>query len=241
MGVIVIPAIDLMGGKAVRLLRGERTQVTTYADDPVAVVRRFADAGARRIHVVDLDGAFAGAPAQQDAIAAMTEAAVARGVAIQTGGGIRSANTVEALLRLGVDAVVVGTLAVREPEVVRALCGQHPGRIVVAADSRDGKVAVSGWQERVDLDAPALARAAEAWGAAAILHTDVARDGMQTGPAVQATAALQAAVSIPVYASGGVGSLADLDACAHAGLAGVVLGRALYEGAFSLEEALARC
>jgi phosphoribosylformimino-5-aminoimidazole carboxamide ribotide isomerase len=241
MGVIVIPAIDLMGGKAVRLLRGERSQVTTYADDPVGLVRRFADAGAQRIHVVDLDGAFAGAPAQHDAITRMVEVATSRGVAIQTGGGIRSAQTVDALLRLGVDAVVVGTLAVREPEVVRALCGQHAGRIVVAADSRDGKVAVSGWQEAADLDAPALARAAEAWGAAAILHTDVSRDGMQTGPAVEATAALQAMVSIPVYASGGVGSLLDLDACAAAGIAGVVLGRALYEGAFSLEEALARC
>ena len=236
---IVIPAIDVMGGKAVRLLRGERSQVTEYADDPVAVVRRFVDAGARRIHVVDLDGAFAGAPAQQELVARMVEAA--GDVAIQTGGGIRSADTVDRLLALGVDAVVVGTLAVREPAVVRALCEQHAGRIVVAADSRDGKVAVSGWQESSELDASALARAAQSWGAAAILYTDVSRDGMQTGPAVQATAALQAAVSIPVYASGGVGSLADLDACAAAGLAGVVLGRALYEGAFSLEEALARC
>jgi phosphoribosylformimino-5-aminoimidazole carboxamide ribotide isomerase len=239
MGVIVIPAIDVMGGKAVRLLRGERSQVTEYADDPVAVVRRFADAGARRIHIVDLDGAFAGAPAQQDLVARMV--AASGDVAIQTGGGIRSAATVDRLLALGVDAVVVGTLAVREPAVARALCEQHAGRIVVAADSRDGKVAVSGWQESSELDASALARAAQSWGAAAILYTDVARDGMQTGPAVQATAALQAAVSIPVYASGGVGSLADLDACAAAGLAGVVLGRALYEGAFSLEEALARC
>jgi phosphoribosylformimino-5-aminoimidazole carboxamide ribotide isomerase len=239
MGVIVIPAIDVMGGKAVRLVRGERSQVKEYADDPVAVVRRFADAGARRIHIVDLDGAFAGAPAQQDLVARMVEAS--GGVAIQTGGGIRSADTVDRLLALGVDAVVVGTLAVREPAIARALCEQHAGRIVVAADSRDGKVAVSGWQESSELDASALARAAQSWGAAAILYTDVARDGMQTGPAVEATAALQAAVSIPVYASGGVGSLADLDACAAAGLAGVVLGRALYEGAFSLEEALARC
>lgn len=236
---IVIPAIDVMGGKAVRLLRGERSQVKEYADDPVAVVRRFVDAGARRIHVVDLDGAFAGAPAQQDLVARMVHAS--RDVAIQTGGGIRSADTVARLLALGVDAVVVGTLAVREPAVARALCEQHAGRIVVAADSRDGKVAVSGWQESSELDASALARAAQSWGAAAILYTDVARDGMQTGPAVEATAALQATVSIPVYASGGVGSLADLDACAAAGLAGVVLGRALYEGAFSLEEALARC
>ncbi len=238
---IVIPAIDLMGGKAVRLVRGERSQGTTYADDPVEVVRRFADAGARRVHVVDLDGAFAGAPAQRALIGRMVELARSRGVAVQTGGGIRSAATVDELIDLGVDAVVVGTLAVREPAVVQALCSQHAGRIVVAADARDGKVAVSGWQERSELDASALARAAASWGAAAILYTDVARDGMQSGVAVEATAALQAMVSIPVYASGGVGSLEDLDACAAAGIAGVVLGRALYEGAIGLEEALARC
>jgi phosphoribosylformimino-5-aminoimidazole carboxamide ribotide isomerase len=239
MGVIVIPAIDVMGGKAVRLRQGERSQVTTYADDPIAIVRSFVEAGATRIHVVDLDGAFAGEPAQQELIARMIDAA--GGVAIQTGGGIRSASTVDRLLALGVDRVVVGTLAVREPSVVQALCERHAARIVVAADSRDGKVAVAGWQERSELDAPALARAAQSWGAAAILYTDVGRDGMQTGPAIAATVALQAAVSIPVYASGGVGSLADLDACAAAGIAGVVLGRALYEGTFSLEEALARC
>jgi phosphoribosylformimino-5-aminoimidazole carboxamide ribotide isomerase len=239
--VIVIPAIDVMDGKAVRLTQGERARSTTYADRPAELAARFAAAGAQRIHVVDLDGAFAGEPVARSLLAEIVDVARAGGARVQSGGGIRDADTVRAMIDAGVDQVVLGTLAVRQPELAQALCGEHPGRIIVATDARDGKVAVAGWQEATDVPVEALATAAERWGAAAILFTDVGRDGTQIGPAVEATAALQSKLSIPVYASGGVGSLAHLDACAAAGIAGVVLGRALYEGAFTVEEALARC
>lgn len=238
---IVIPAIDLMGGKAVRLEQGEASRATEYHPRPVELVHEFASAGARRIHVVDLDGAFAGRPEQVELIAEMSAAARAQGAALQTGGGIRDAAAVESLLALGVAHVVVGTLAVREPETVERLCRAHPQTLIVAADARDGVVAVEGWTQASTLTARALAEAAQRWGAAAVLYTDVQRDGMQGGPAVESTVALQADLDIPVLASGGVGRLADLDACAAAGIHGVVLGRALYERAFTLEEALARC
>jgi phosphoribosylformimino-5-aminoimidazole carboxamide ribotide isomerase len=238
---IVIPAIDVMGGKAVRLTQGERARSTIYDDRPAELAARFAAAGAQRIHVVDLDGAFAGQPVAQSLLIEIVGTASAGGALVQTGGGIRDAQTVRAMIDAGVDRVVLGTLAVRQPDLAQALCEEFPERIIVAADARDGKVAVSGWQENTDMAVEALAQAAQRWGAAAILHTDVGRDGMQGGPAVAATAALQSELSIPVYASGGVGSLAHLDACAAAGIAGVVLGRALYEGAFTVEEALARC
>jgi phosphoribosylformimino-5-aminoimidazole carboxamide ribotide isomerase len=239
--VIVIPAIDLMGGKAVRLTRGERDQATTYADDPAALAAAFSQAGADRIHVVDLDGAFTGALSQLDVITEIVAAAEGTGATVQVGGGIRDPDHIDALFAVGVGQVVLGTVAARDPALAESLCRRHPGRIIVAADARDGVVAVAGWQERAEITADALARAAQRWGAAAILHTDVSRDGTQVGPAVEATVALQREVSIPVYASGGVGTLEDLDACAAAGIAGVVLGRALYEGAFTLQEALARC
>lgn len=238
---IVIPAIDVMGGKAVRLTQGERSRSTIYADRPAELAARFAAAGAQRIHVVDLDGAFAGQPVARAILAEIVDVAGAGGARVQAGGGIRDAEAVRAMIDAGVDQVVLGTLAVRQPALAQALCQEYPGRIIVATDARDGKVAVAGWQESTDTPVEALASAAQRWGAAAILHTDVGRDGTQVGPAVEATAALQLELSIPVYASGGVGSLAHLDACAAAGIAGVVLGRALYEGAFTVEEALARC
>jgi phosphoribosylformimino-5-aminoimidazole carboxamide ribotide isomerase len=238
---IVIPAIDLMGGKAVRLEQGEASRSTVYDDKPVRLMTSFARAGAPRIHVVDLDGAFAGRPQQLDLVARLSDAAQAHGAVVQAGGGIRDAEAVEAMLAVGVRYVVVGTLAVREPETVQRLCAEHPGQIIVAADAREGVVAVSGWTEATSLMVHDLAEAAQDWGAAALLFTDVTRDGMQGGPAVQATAALQAGLELPVLASGGVGRLADLEACKAAGIHGVVLGRALYEGAFTIEEALARC
>lgn len=238
---IVIPAIDLMGGTAVRLEQGEASRTTEYHPRPVELVEQFARAGARRIHVVDLDGAFAGRPRQLELIAQIAQIAREHDAAVQTGGGIRDAAAVQTLLGAGVSHVVVGTLAVREPETVEQLCRANPDTIIVAADARDGVVAVEGWTQASTLTARALAEAAQRWGAAAVLYTDVSRDGMQGGPAVEATAALQEGLEIPVLASGGVGRLADLDACMAAGIHGVVLGRALYERAFSLEEALARC
>lgn len=238
---IVIPAIDLMGGKVVRLEQGEASRAIEYSDRPTRVVTDFARAGAERIHVVDLDGAFAGRPQQIDLLRQLSDAALAHGATVQVGGGVRDASAVEELLGAGVGAVVIGTLAVREPETARALCEAHPEAIIVAADARDGLVAVEGWTEASALSARELAESAQRWEAAAVLYTDVSRDGMQAGAAVAATAALQQGLSIPVLASGGVGSLDDLDACAAAGIRGVIVGRALYEGAFTVEEALARC
>jgi phosphoribosylformimino-5-aminoimidazole carboxamide ribotide isomerase len=238
---IVIPAIDLMGGKAVRLEQGQAERATEYHGQPVRLTTDFARAGAQRIHVVDLDGAFTGHPQQLDLMARISDAAQAHGARVQAGGGMRDAAAVRAMLGVGVGFAVVGTLAVREPQAVAELCQEFPGQIIVAADARDGVVAVEGWTKATSLTARALAEAAQGWGAAAVLHTDVSRDGMQTGPAVAATVALQKDLELPVLASGGVGRLADLDACKAAGIHGVVLGRALYEGAFTLEEALARC
>jgi phosphoribosylformimino-5-aminoimidazole carboxamide ribotide isomerase len=248
--VLVIPAIDLLEGQAVRLSEGDRARATSYSDEPWTLAADFVAAGAQRIHVVDLDGAFAGRPMQVALVqrlieSARSEAANAKHetqpVELQVGGGIRDAQAVETLIDAGVDKVVVGTLAVREPELVASLCRRHPNKIVVAIDARDGLVSIEGWRETSAMPAALLARQAADWGAAALLYTDVRRDGLQGGPAVESTAALQAEVAIDVIASGGVGALEHLDALATAGVRAVICGRALYERSFTLEEALARC
>lgn len=239
---LAIPAIDLMGGKAVKLREGDPRSATLYADDPRAALRDFLSAGARRVHVVDLDGAFAGRPVQTDLIRELVAIAHESSAEIQVGGGLRDAAAVTAVLDTGADYGVVGTLAVREPSTVAQLCRQNPGRIIVAVDARDGLVALAGWQESSAVPAVALAKSAAIWGAAALIHTDIARDGTQGGPAVDDAAGLQRAVpNVLVIASGGVNTLADLDALRAADVRAVVLGRALYEGSFTLEEALARC
>lgn len=240
---LVIPAVDLLEGRAVRLAGGERERATIYSEVPWELAAEFARAGARRIHVVDLDGAFAGRPKQLPLIRRLLDAARSKSdtCELEVGGGIRDAASVEALFEAGADKVVVGTLAVREPETVAALCRAHPQGIVVAIDARDGMVAVEGWRETSRMPALDLAREAAQWGAAGLLYTDVHRDGLQVGAAVEATAALQAAVPIDVIASGGIATLADLDALRDAGVRAVVIGRALYEHNFTLAEALARC
>lgn len=238
---ILLPAIDLLDGKAVRLAGGLRERATIYSDEPWTLAEKFARAGASWIHVVDLDGAFAGRPAQRALVARIIETARAHGSTVEVGGGVRDATAVEHLFELGARRVVVGTLAVRSPDVVEELCSAHPEGIVVAIDARDGMVAVEGWQEVSSVAAADLARRAQAWGAGALLYTDVARDGLQTGPAVDATAGLQAEVSIPVIASGGIATLDDLDRLRNAGVRAAVVGRAIYEGNFTVEEALARC
>ncbi len=238
---ILLPAIDLLDGNAVRLAGGRREEATIYSNEPWVIAEKFARAGASWIHVVDLDGAFAGRPAQGELVARVIEAAATHGSTVEVGGGVRDADAVERLLDLGARRVIVGTLAVRQPQVVERLCAAHPEGIVIAIDARDGWVALEGWQETSTVSAAELATRAERWGAAALLYTDVARDGLQTGPAVQATARLQSAVSIPVIASGGIASLSDLDALREAGVRAAVVGRAIYEGNFTVEEALARC
>jgi len=236
----LICAIDLLEGRAVRLVQGDRTRATRYADDPRTVVDRFVAAGVTIMHFVDLDGAFGEAP-QSTLLADMVQRAHASGAKVEIGGGLRDGASIDRALATGADWAVLGTLALRDPEAAQAACARHPGRIVIAADARDGMIAVDGWREVSSVSAIDLVRTAQGWGAAAILHTDIGRDGLQGGPDIAATAALQSAVEIDVYASGGVGSLDDLDACKRAGVRGVVVGRAIYENSFSIEEAMARC
>jgi len=241
MGFELIPAIDLLGGRCVRLAQGDYDQATEYGDDPAAMATRFLAAGIRRLHVVDLDGARAGAPANGDAIRAVARAAAAAGVRRLVGGGIRSVALAEATLALGVERVIFGTVALRDPALVREAARALPGRVAVGIDAKDGRVAVEGWLEASETTAIDLARRFEDAGVAAIVHTDIARDGMQTGLNLEATLEIARAVSIPVIASGGVGSLAHVKAAAAAGregVAGVIVGRALYTGAVDLGEAL---
>jgi len=241
----IVPAIDLLDGCCVRLAQGDYQRATVYGDDPAAVAARFVGAGAPRIHVVDLDGARAGRPRNRDAVAAI--ARVAAGVPVQLGGGLRDLAAIEAALELGVDRAILGTAALREPELVREAARRWPGRVAVGIDARAGRVAVSGWLETSETSAVELARLFEDVGVAALVYTDIARDGMGSGPDLEGTATLAAAVSIPVIASGGVGSLDDVRrtaALAARGVAGVIVGRALYTGAVDLEKALeiaARC
>ena len=232
------PAIDLLGGRAVRLERGERDKATVYHERPVELVAQLAHGGADRLHVVDLDGAFAGAPQQTALIA---EIVAASPVPVEVGGGIRDRAGIEALLALGASFVVLGTAAVRSPALVEEACRAHPGKVIVAVDARDGIVAVDGWTASGGVTAIELGRRAAAWGAAALLYTDVARDGLHVGPNVEATAALAAAVACEVIASGGVGSLDDLRRLRAAGIASVVVGKAIYDRRFSVEDAAEAC
>jgi phosphoribosylformimino-5-aminoimidazole carboxamide ribotide isomerase len=235
----LVPAIDLLGGRCVRLARGDYAAATVYDDDPAAVARRFVACGAPRIHLVDLDAARSGRRAHADAIRAVVTAAAP--VPVQLGGGIRDLAGVEAALGLGAGRIVIGTAALRDPAFVRDAAARHPGRIAVGIDARDGRVAVEGWLETSDALVVDVARRFEDAGVAALVHTDIARDGMLTGPNLEATVELAEAVSIPVLASGGVGSIDDVRraaALAGRGLAGVIVGRALYAGALDLREAL---
>lgn len=227
---ILYPAIDLKEGACVRLLRGDMAQATVFNRDPAAQARAFAAAGFRWLHVVDLDGAFAGKPMNADAVRAILAAVP---MPVQLGGGIRGPAAIEGWLEAGIARVVLGTLAVREPATVRDACKRFPGRIAVGIDARGGRVAVEGWAEQSELDATELARRFEDAGVAAIVYTDIDRDGALQGVNVEATAALAEAIRIPVIASGGVASLKDLEALkarVASGIQGVIIGRALYDG-----------
>jgi phosphoribosylformimino-5-aminoimidazole carboxamide ribotide isomerase len=232
----LLPALDLLGGRAVRLERGERERATIFHDRPVELVAELAP-HADRLHVVDLDGAF-GEVRQRALLGTIIAASP---VPVEVGGGIRDRADIDELVALGAAMVVVGTLAIRDPAVVEAACRAYPGCIVVAVDARDGVVAVDGWTASAGVSASELGKRAADWGAAALLYTDVTRDGVGVGPNVVATAALAASVSCEVIASGGVGSLADLRALHDAGIAAVVVGRALYDRVFTLEQAARAC
>ncbi|OGL06207.1 MAG: 1-(5-phosphoribosyl)-5-[(5-phosphoribosylamino)methylideneamino]imidazole-4-carboxamide isomerase [Candidatus Rokubacteria bacterium RIFCSPLOWO2_02_FULL_68_19] len=233
---MVIPAVDLRGGRCVRLRQGRPEAETVFSDDPLAVARAWAQQGAPRLHVVDLDGAFAGTPKQLGLIEE-----IARGipVPVEAGGGLRSLEAVETLLASGARWAMLGTRAALDPSFLEEACRRFAGRIIVAVDASDGRVAVDGWTQRLDIPAVDLARRAAQAGAAEILYTDIARDGTETGPNLSSTAAVAAAAGLPLLASGGVGSLEDLRRLAGIpGVIGAVVGRALYTGAVDLKQAL---
>ena len=227
---ILYPAIDLKDGACVRLVQGEMASATVFNADPAAQARQFEDAGFAWLHVVDLNGAFAGRSVNGTAVAAIREAV---GLRIQLGGGIRDRAAIEHWLGLGLDRVVLGTAALRDPELVRHAAADHPGAVAVAVDARDGRVAVAGWAETAGIGVVELARRFEDCGVAAIIHTDIARDGALGGVDAAATAELARRVRVPVIASGGVASLADiaaLRAYERDGIAGIICGRAFYDG-----------
>ncbi len=236
---ILFPAIDLKEGACVRLLRGEMDTATTYNSDPADQVRRFLEAGCQWLHVVDLDGAFAGKSVNGAAVEAIVQAAGS--VPVQLGGGIRDEAGIEYWLGHGINRVILGTIALRDPELVKRACARWPGRIVVGIDAKAGKVAVTGWSETSTMKALDLALKFEATGVAAIVFTDISRDGTLQGPNVESTVDLAFQLTTPVIASGGVSSLEDLKALkAHegSGIVGVISGRAIYDGRIKLTEAL---
>jgi phosphoribosylformimino-5-aminoimidazole carboxamide ribotide isomerase len=229
----LFPAIDLLAGRAVRLEEGKRDRATVFHDRPTELVAELARGGADRLHVVDLDGAF-GEPRQLALIAGIVAASP---IPVEVGGGLRDRASIDRILELGAAFAVLGTAAVRDPALVEEVCRAYPGRIIVAVDARDGVVAIDGWTASGGITAVELAERAASWGAAALLYTDVARDGLGGGPNIAATAALARSAGIEVIASGGVGSLDDLAALARAGVPAVVVGRALYDGKFTVEDA----
>ncbi len=235
---IIIPAIDLKDGKCVRLAQGDFGRVTVYADDPVAMAVRWQEQGAQRIHLVDLDGSLAGAPVNRIQIRDIVRAV---SVPVQVGGGIRSRETIEGYLAAGVRWVILGTAALRDQELVRGACHDYEGKIILGIDAVDGRVAVQGWTEKTAASPADLARGYENDGPAAIIYTDIKRDGVGTGVNVEATGELARAVGISVIASGGVAGVEDivrLKRVEEFGVTGVIIGKALYSGALSLAEAL---
>jgi phosphoribosylformimino-5-aminoimidazole carboxamide ribotide isomerase len=235
----IYPAIDLRGGRCVRLWQGAFERETVYDDDPVAVAQRFQAEGARALHVVDLDGARAGHPAQAPLVAAICAAV---DIPVQVGGGLRDQAAVDAVLATGAERAILGTAAVRGPQFARAACRTHPGRIAIALDARGGRLRVAGWTEEEAGDAAEVAARVAAFGVVAIIYTDIGRDGTEQGPDIVGTRRVARAAGVPVLASGGIGSLEDVRAVARLaaeGVAGVIIGRALYTGAVRLPEALA--
>jgi phosphoribosylformimino-5-aminoimidazole carboxamide ribotide isomerase len=229
------PAIDLRAGRCVRLLQGDYARETVFGEDPIAMVRRFTAAGARRLHVVDLDGAKEGVPAQADLVGRMVAAA---GVPCQLGGGIRNLETARRYLDAGVARVIVGSVAIEDPDLLRQIAAEFPGRVILGLDARGGRVAVRGWIDTSPLTAVEVARRHSDLPLAAIVYTDIATDGMLSGPNLAALEEMIAATPHPVIASGGVATAEDIRRVAAIGAAGCIVGRALYDGGLSLPQAL---
>jgi phosphoribosylformimino-5-aminoimidazole carboxamide ribotide isomerase len=237
--VIFFPAIDLKQGQCVRLVHGDMDQATVFNDSPAAQAKIFADAGCTWLHMVDLDGAFAGKPENADAVTAVLDAV---DIDVQLGGGIRDMQTIENWLARGLKRVILGTAAVRDPDLVRQACKAFPGQVAIGIDAKDGFVAVQGWAEATTIEAIELAKQYQDAGAAALIHTDIGRDGAMQGPNLDATLALADAVDIPVILSGGVSSMQDLETALAQGagkLEGVISGRAVYDGRIDPTEAVA--
>ncbi|MBQ76454.1 MAG: 1-(5-phosphoribosyl)-5-[(5-phosphoribosylamino)methylideneamino]imidazole-4-carboxamide isomerase [Gammaproteobacteria bacterium] len=241
----IIPAIDFKDGKVVNLKQGRLDQTTTYSEDPIGMAETWVNQGAERLHLVDLDGAFAGKPVNQEAISAI--AGNHPDLVIQLGGGIRSAEIIEGYLEAGVDLVIIGTKAVEEPEFVGEMCRRFPGHIMVGLDGLHGMVAKSGWLEVTEISVKSLAMLFDGDGIEGIVYTDIGKDGMMGGINLHATKALAEDLSVPVIASGGVTDLSDIEALLEVetrvsgGITGVITGRALYEGTLDLVEAIALC
>jgi len=232
------PAIDLRGGRCVRLLQGDYDRETVFGEDPVAQARRFVAAGARRLHLVDLDGAKSGEPVQAELIGRIVEAA---GVPCQVGGGIRTLDTARRYAAAGVARMVVGSIAIERPELLEQLADALPHVIVLGLDARDGRVAIRGWQATSELLAVDVARRHDALPLAGIVYTDIATDGTLGGPNLQALGEMVGAVRLPVVASGGISGAADLERVAAIGAAGCIVGRALYDGGLTIEAAARAC
>ena len=235
---LLIPAIDLKDGKCVRLRQGRMEDSTVFSDDPVAMAERWVKAGARRLHLVDLNGAFAGQPVNAQVIRRIAQ--TFPDLPIQVGGGIRDEQTVDAYLDAGVQFVIIGTKAVQDPHFINDLCLEYPGHVIVGLDAKNGRVATNGWSKLSKHDVIDLARIFERYGVEAIVYTDISRDGMMQGVNIEATVRLAQAIGIPVIASGGVSTLDDvraLRAVEQEGIMGAIIGRALYDGAIDLAEA----
>jgi phosphoribosylformimino-5-aminoimidazole carboxamide ribotide isomerase len=235
---LIIPAIDLKNGKCVRLEQGKMELETVFSQDPSAIARKWESLGAKMLHLVDLDGAFAGAPQNKPAIENIVRAI---SIPVELGGGIRTLESIEGYLNLGVNRIILGTVVYQQKNFLSEACAKFPGRIVVGIDARNGKVAIQGWAEQTELSAVELAKKSEQEGAIAIIYTDIQRDGMLTGVNLEATRMLAQAVSIPIIASGGVATIEDIKnllPLTREGISGVIIGRALYSGTIDLTEAL---
>jgi phosphoribosylformimino-5-aminoimidazole carboxamide ribotide isomerase len=239
---LLIPAIDLKDGKCVRLQQGDMNAVTTFGDDPAAMARRWLEAGARRLHLVDLNGAFAGRPVNEGAVKSILRA-VGDEIPVQLGGGIRDLDTIERYLDDGISYVVIGTAAVKNPGFMKDACSAFGGHVIVGLDAKDGKVATDGWSKLTGHEVADLAKKFEDYGVEAVIYTDIGRDGMLTGINVEATVKLAQSLSIPVIASGGLAGLADIESlCAVEadGISGVICGRSIYTGALDFAAAQLR-
>ncbi len=235
---LIIPAIDLKEGRCVRLEQGLMDKATVYSDDPATTAKHWESQGAELLHVVDLNGAFAGKPRNLDAIKAIRGAIR---IPIEVGGGIRDIATIESLVAIGIDRIILGTAAIENPDFVREACVKFPGRIIVGIDAKEGLVAIKGWAEVTKVKAVDLARQMQEYGIIAVIYTDIKRDGMLSGPNIEATKALAEALRIPVIASGGVHTMKDIEnllTVRHSGVSGVITGKAIYSGSLDLREAI---